>query len=115
MSRLLQAVFAAELDAWHGRQPLWMVFWAYGVLASCMLAVLYALAMQQAEVVIQQVLLVFLAGYTAWILVAVWRCADNSSALWGLLARSLTIAWAGNTILLLTFLQADLLATYVGR
>jgi hypothetical protein len=64
---------------------------------------------------IQQALLIFLAGYTAWILVAIWRCADNSSANWATLARGLTIAWAANIILVLTFLQADLLATYMGH
>jgi hypothetical protein len=79
------------------------------------LAVLYALAMQQKLVVMQQVLLILLAGYTAWILVAIWRCADNSSKVWGLLARGLTVAWAGNAILLLAFLQADLLGTFMGR
>jgi len=115
MTRCWKAVFAAELDAWHGRQPLWRVFWGYGVLTSCVLAVLYALAMQQKLVVMQQVLLILLAGYTAWILVAIWRCADNSSNVWGLLARGLTVAWAGNAILLLAFLQADLLGTFMGR
>jgi hypothetical protein len=91
------------------------VFWGYGVLASCALAVLYALAIQQKRVVLQQVLLILLAGYTAWILVAIWRCADNSSPMWGLLARGLTVAWEGNTILVLAFLQADLLVSFVGR
>jgi hypothetical protein len=112
---LLKAVFAAELDAWHGRQPLWRVFWGYGVLASCVLAILYVLAMQQGRVVIQQVLLILLVAYTGWVLVAIWRCANNSSAAWGLLARGLTVAWAGNAILLLAFLQADLLGTFMGR
>jgi hypothetical protein len=55
--RFLRPLFAAELDAWHGRQPLWMVFWGYGVLASCVLALLYALAMQQERIVMQQALL----------------------------------------------------------
>jgi hypothetical protein len=47
--------------------------------------------------------------------VAIWRCADKSSTAWGLLARGLTVDSAGYAILLLTFLQADLLATFVGR
>jgi len=33
----------------------------------------------------------------------------------GAMACSPAVAWAGNTILLLTFLQADLLAIYLGR
>ena len=92
-----------------------MVFWGYGVLASCVLALLYALAMQQERIVMQQALLILLAGYTAWILVAIWRCAENSSKVWETLARALTVAWACNTILLLMFLQAYLLAIYLGR
>ncbi len=109
------AVFATELRAWHGREPLWKVFWGYGVLASAILALFYVLAVQQERVIVQQILLVLFAGYTAWILVAVWRCADNSDTLWRTLARSLTVAWAANTTLVLAFLQLDLLATYIGR
>jgi hypothetical protein len=113
--RFLRAFFASELRAWHGDQPLWKVFWGYGVLVSIGLALLYLLALEEKRLVIQQALLIFLAGYTAWLLVAIWRCADNSSANWATLARGLTIAWAANTILVLTFLQADLLATYMGH
>jgi hypothetical protein len=91
------------------------VFWGYGVLASSVLALLYALAIQQGQVALQQALLLLLAGYTPWILVAIWRCAGNSSKEWGLVARGLAIAWAGNTILLLMFLEADLFASCVGR
>lgn len=109
------AVFATELRAWHGREPLWKAFWGYGVLASASLALFYVLAAREERVIVQQILLVLFAGYTAWILVAVWRCAANSDTLWRTLARSLTVAWAANTILVLAFLQLDLLATYMGR
>jgi hypothetical protein len=108
-------VFATELRAWHGREPLWKVFWGYGVLASAILALFYVLAVHEERVILQQVLLCLCAGYTAWILVAVWRCADHSDELWRTLARSLTVAWAANTTLVLAFLQLDLLATYIGR
>jgi len=113
--RSLRAFFAPELRAWHGDQPLWKVFWGYGVLASSGLALLYLIALEQEHILIQQALLIFLAGYTAWILVAIWRCAENSPTGWGTLARGLTIAWAANTMLVLAFLQADLLTTYMGR
>ena len=109
------AAFATELRAWHGREPLWRVFWGYGVLASAILALLYVLAVRQERVIVQQILLVLFAGYTAWILVAVWRCAENSDALWRALARSLTVAWAANTVLVLAFLQLDLPAAYMAR
>jgi hypothetical protein len=114
-ARFLLALFAPERRAWHGDEPLWKVFWGYGVLVSLGLALLFLIALEQEHIIIQQALLIFLAGYTAWILVAIWRCADNSFMGWGALARGLTIAWAANTILVLTFLQADLLATYLGR
>jgi hypothetical protein len=108
----LRAFFSTEIRAWHGEEPLWKVFWVYGVLASVGLALFYLLAMDEKRVVMQQVLLMALAGYTVWILVAIWRCAENSR--WGALARGLTIAWAANTMLVLAFLQVDLLAAYIG-
>jgi hypothetical protein len=47
-------------------------------------------------------------------LVSVWRCASNTEEkLWSTLARFLTVAWAGNTILVLTFLQLNLLIKYL--
>lgn len=111
----LLAVFATELRAWRGRERLWKVFWGYGVVASAVLAFLYVLAVREERVILQQIVLFLFAGYTAWILVAVWRCAENSDTLWRTLARSLTVAWAANTVLVLAFLQLDLLATYMGR
>ena len=109
------AIFATELRAWHGREPLWKVFWGYGVVASAILALFYVLAVHEERVILQQILLFLFASYTAWILVAVWRCAANSDTLWRTLARSLTVAWAANTVLVLAFLQLDLLAAYMGR
>ena len=49
-----------------------------------------------------------LAIYTGWILVSVWRCAENiegrpydyDPVLWTSLARSLTVAWAINVFAL---------------
>jgi Na+-transporting NADH:ubiquinone oxidoreductase subunit NqrC len=38
---------------------------------------------------------------------------DSKEKLWGTLARFLTVAWAGNTILVLTFLQLGLLIKYL--
>ncbi len=110
---LLRASFATELRAWRGEEPLWKVFWVYGVLVSIALALFYLLAMDEKRIIVQQALLIALAGHTVWILVAIWRCAANSP--WGSLARGLTVAWAANTVLLLLFLQVDLIAAYMGR
>lgn len=112
---LFHEVFATEVRAWYGREPLWKVFWGYGVLASLVMIVLYAIAALQGRILVQQILLVFFAGYTVWILVAVWRCAADSDVLWRTLARSLTVAWAGNTVLVVLFLQLELLLEFINR
>jgi hypothetical protein len=105
--------FAAEIRAWHGEQPLWKVFWVYGVATSVTIAAFWVVAIYDGRTALRQVLLLCFAAYTAWILVFVWRCASNTKKkLWGTLARFLTVAWAGNTILVLTFLQLGLLIKY---
>jgi len=105
--------FAAEVRAWRGAEPLWKVFWVYGVATSGVLIAFYVVAFYVDRIALRQVLLPCFAAYTAWILVSVWRCASNTSEkLWGTLARFLTVAWAANTILVLTFLQLNLLMKY---
>jgi len=106
--------FATEIRAWHGEEPLWKVFWVYGVATSVTIAAFWAVAIYDGRTALRQVLLLCFAAYTAWILVSVWRCASNTKKkLWGTLARFLTVAWAGNTILVLTFLQLGLLIKYL--
>jgi hypothetical protein len=105
--------FETEIRAWYGLEPLWKVFWVYGVLASSVMIGLYAIALLEERIAVQQLLIVVFAGYTAWILVSVWRCAESSAPLWRTLARSLTVAWAGNSILVLLFLQLGLVAGYI--
>lgn len=105
--------FETELRAWFGLLPLWQVFWGYGVLASSVLIGLYAMAVFNRQVVTQQALLILFAAYTVWILVSVWRCAEGSDPYWRLVARCLTVAWAVNTIMVVIFLQLDLLSSYV--
>jgi hypothetical protein len=107
--------FEPEIRAWHGKAPLWKVFWGYGVLASTLLTSVYAVASYENRVAAQQVLLVFFAVYTLWILVSVWRCSGNcQEPHWGMLARLLTVVWAGNTVMVLAFLQLGLVKTYLG-
>jgi hypothetical protein len=106
--------FAAVIRAWHGEEALWKVFWVYGVATSVTIVALYIVAFYDGRMALRQVLLPCFAAYTAWILVSVWRCASNTNEiLWGTLARFLTVAWAGNTILVLTFLQLNLLRIYL--
>lgn len=99
---------------WRGRGPLWKVFWLWGVVGSWILAGLFwsawaGLGMSWGLYVVTGVIMI---AYTVWILVSVWRCAQNASAEhWGMAARFLTIAWALNILLVGGFLGLDLLAT----
>lgn len=112
----ISTFFSAEIRSWRGDEPLWKVFWLSGVGCSGIIAAFYAAAIYTGRVALQQVLLLCFAVYTVWILIAVWHCAPNSRRkLWALLARLLTVAWAGNTLMVLTFLQLDLVTKYFGR
>ncbi|WEX08589.1 hypothetical protein [Chelativorans sp. AA-79] len=113
VARVTSGFFEPELRAWHGAEPLGKVFWGYGVSASAIFVFLHVLAIHEGRLVAQQLLLFGFAGYTIWILVSVWRCATNAHPFWGLLARWLTVAWAGNTALLIFFLQLDLVTRYL--
>lgn len=93
--------------------PLAVVFWGYGVFAGGVLAVLYAVALHAGQLLLQQALILASALYTCWLLVALWRCAGNAAPFWGTIARWLTVAWGLNTVLVLAFLQIDLLVQYV--
>lgn len=95
---------------WRGEGPLWKIYWLYGVLLSVALAAVIAVAGLGHWVRLPG-LIAMLAGlaiYTGWILVSVWRCAENveggpfdyDPALWTSLARVLTVAWAINTFAL---------------
>lgn len=74
---------------------------------------LYAVALGERQIAVQQALLMVFALYTVWILVSVWRCAETSDPQWRLIARCLTVAWAGNAALVVVFLQLDLVAAYI--
>lgn len=110
---ILLLLFEPEWHALNGRAALGRVFWVYGVLVSAFLSLLYLLAREARRADLQQLLLVILLAYTAAILVAVWRCGPNAAPPWGLLARALTIVWAINTLLLIGFLEIDLIATWL--
>ncbi len=104
--------FTPELGAWQGQVALPIVFWGSGVAMSMALAVLYANALDAGQLAFQQVLVLVSAAYTVWILVAIWRCAQNASPFWGTLARWPTVAWGLNSALVLFFLQIQLMPRY---
>ena len=115
LARIVAAFFEPELRAWQGAAPLGRVFWGSGVSVSAVFATLYVLAIYEGRVVARQLMLMCFAAYTLWILVSVWRCAATADPFWGLLARWLTVAWAGNASLVLFFLQLDLMGLYLGQ
>lgn len=106
-------LFAPELRAWRGQQPLWKVFWLYGVATSSILIAVYVFAFLFEYVVLRQILVLCFAPYTAWTLVSIWRCANNArEQFWGMLARFLTVAWAFNTIIIVVFVEMNLITHY---
>jgi len=113
LAAFFAAFFAPEMRAWRGEEPLWKIFWIYGVAASGVLIVLYVLGFCLDRVALRQMLVPCFAAYTAWILVSVWRCANNTQEkFWGMLARTLTVAWACNAIMVLVFVQLNLITRY---
>lgn len=111
---VLLLLFEPEWRALTGRSGLGRVFWVYGVGVSTGLALLFVMAREAGRTELQQLLLLVFPAYTAGILVAVWRCSGNAAAPWGQFARALTVAWALNTLLLIGFLQVELLMAWLG-
>jgi hypothetical protein len=109
----LARFFAPELRAWRGRAALPQVFWGYGVATSLAIAATHAAAVYLERLALQQALIVVSGAYTAFILVAIWRCAENATPFWGTLARWLTVAWALNAAHVLFFLQIELALRHV--
>lgn len=106
----LRTFFAPELRAWRGEMALWKAYWGYGVFTSVLLGLLMLEALRENRLWLHQALLIALGLYTIWILVAVWRCAATARPHWRFFARLSTVVWAGNTALVLGFLQLDLIA-----
>ncbi len=108
---------------WHGKGPLWRVFWVYGVVFSIAAGLPVAILAGNGR--ISPTVTAFAIGfgliYTIWILVSVWRCAFNVAGgplglraeFWGSLARALTIAWAINFVGLSAMLISANMEFYV--
>ncbi len=95
-----------------GEGPLWKVFWLYGVVPSnLLLATILVMLKSDSRNSVLYALLAVLVIYTAWIVTAVWRCADNVRTVqYGIIARWLTVAWAINTLFFTLFVGLDLAA-----
>jgi hypothetical protein len=107
-NHLLARLVAPELRAFRGEARLAPVFWLHGVVASLWLIGLNLLAIRDGDWKLVQALILVDLAYTAWILVAIWRCAANAHPSCGTLARWLTVAWGLNTLFVLLFIEIEL-------
>ena len=101
---------------WQGNGALGKVFWLWGVVGSWILAGIFLAAASGIGISwgLYIVTAIVMSAYTVWILVSVWRCAENAAEeRWGILARALTVFWALNVLLVGAFLGLDLLARTV--
>ncbi|MCY0146278.1 hypothetical protein OEG84_00730 [Hoeflea sp. G2-23] len=111
---VLAYIFAPEIRAWHGKATLATAFWFYGVFTSSIMILFYARLIYLRLIGAEQVLLLLLGLYTVWILISIWRCSLAEDSVWAQFARFLTVAWAGNIALVLTFRQIELLSIFAG-
>ena len=107
----LVVFFKPEIRAWRGEQSLKTVFWGYGVLGTIGVGALYFLADQA---MLRQILLVLIVAYMVWLLVSIWRSSSGLEKIWSTFARLLVVAWTGNTIMLVLFLELDLIRGCLG-
>ncbi|WP_256646877.1 hypothetical protein [Thermomonas paludicola] len=108
----MQAAHASYLPE---RSPLWKVFWLYGVIPSNLLWLAVAFMVDHHQLPGATLgLMVFLLGYTAWIVAAVWRAAPNAKdPRYGVMAQALTVVWAINTVLIVFFLGLQMVRAMV--
>lgn len=107
----LVVFFNPEISAWRREQSLKRVFWGYGVLGTIGFGALYFLADQT---VLRQILLMFIVAYMVWLLVSIWRSSSAFDNIWSTFARLLVVAWTANTIMVVTFLELDLIRSCFG-
>ncbi len=79
------------VDAWQGKTPLWKVFWIYniffGVILFTVLTAIIVLISPMAGNLIQILAFILGAPYIIWVLISMWRSANNSSTLPRFLSR----------------------------
>ncbi|MGA7749887.1 MAG: hypothetical protein WCA63_07030, partial [Gallionella sp.] len=77
-------------DCWQGRCPLWQVFWVYYVCLFFALSFAFVLIFSMLDDSSKTAFIipfgVFMLIYQVWVLVSVWRCANNLPR-WRTLAR----------------------------
>jgi len=111
---------------WHGRERLWVVFWAYGMFGTgaiiAMTLALVFIALQIGLIfapsntdggfigaVIGSIMGgIVIVPYFIWMTVSLWRCAPNTFVpLWGRLVRGIVVAqWIGFVMIAYNYLPA---------
>ncbi|VVN80322.1 hypothetical protein [Pseudomonas fluorescens] len=98
----------SKLQQWlnsQGSTALWVVFWLYGVVLSNLLLGLILVAFNEVASSLFGLMLLGFVAYTASMLNAVWRNADNvRDPVHAQIARFLTVAWSINAVLVSGFL-----------
>ncbi|HEY9217053.1 MAG TPA: hypothetical protein VIO94_03320 [Phenylobacterium sp.] len=109
MVEFASIALSPQLRAWRGEAPLGEVFWVQGAFVSLTIALGFAAAFLAGDRSLAlQLLLVFLS-YTAWVVVAIWRCAERRpDPRWSPIAQALAIAWSANALLVSTSLALAL-------
>lgn len=85
-------LFTLIKESWRGERSLVVVFWGYYVGFS-VVYVICLIALTDASPFPLDLILVIVGSlllipYGIWILVSIWRCANNSAFTWKLLARA---------------------------
>ncbi|GMV30104.1 MAG: hypothetical protein AMXMBFR59_22290 [Rhodanobacteraceae bacterium] len=89
----------------RGTQPLWRVFWIYGVLCSQFMFAALLFAFDKTGSPLFALALAGFVSYSLLITRLVWTNADNvRDSRYGQIARFLTVAWALNALLMSVFL-----------
>jgi hypothetical protein len=78
-------------SAWAGLEPLWLVYWVYGVLGGNVLAYLFEKVSEVLPAFAVLLFLVPVGAFYVWLNVATWRCAANSNPVWCFLARGTVV------------------------
>jgi hypothetical protein len=93
-------------------RPLRDVFWFYGVIPSNLLWAISLFGYFNGAALAAIVpMFALILVYTAWIIGEIWYCADNvENRLHGEIARFLTVVWAINSVLLVSFLLVQRLS-----
>ena len=87
------------VSMWRGEQPLWKVFWVWGLGLTLFIWLSSYLATVKGFALMWWVaVFIITLPVNVWWLVSVWRCSNNTKLIWQILARFMVVISAINTI-----------------